>query len=275
MGRSSFQVGDQVLSLVCSGGNSRYVCIPRDRLVKIPDRYLDSGVVACLPEIYLSAFQLLHFGQRSPARYRKNTLAGKTIMFLGGATAIGQAIIELGVEAGASAVYITAGKAKHFQRILEVGGIPISDDVSEWVTSMSQQVDILIAALDKPSTKTESGLTYDHLNVLKKKGQLVLLGGPGTSDEFPAIHPGRFPCHVDVFKVLKRAHRLNMFESWERDMKQGKRDLCHIIGLLEKDIVKPKILERIPLSKVAKAQDIVEKRQINGTIICEPWIKEK
>lgn len=269
------EVGDQVLSLVCSGGNSRYVCIPRDRLVKVPSNAeIDSAKVACLPEIYLSAFQVLHYGQSGAARYRKNALAGKSIMFLGGASALGQAIVELSVEAGASVVYATASKVKQFQRIIEIGGIPLSENPVEWLPTINQQIDILIGCT-ADSLKDTDQLTYDHLNVLKKKGQLVLLGGPGGGNEYPVIHPGKGPCQVDVFKILKKTYKHNVFENWERDMKQGKRDLSHLIGLMQKGVLKPKILERIPLSKVAKAEEIAEARRLHGVIICEPWIKEK
>lgn len=269
------QVGDQVLSLVCSGGNSRYVCIPRDRLVKVPNNVVqESAKVACLPEIYLSAFQIIHHGQNGGARYRKNALAGKSIMFLGGATALGQAIMELSIEAGAAVVYATANKVKQFQRIIEIGGIPLNDNPAELLATINQQVDILIGSTTD-SLKDTDLLTYDHLNVLKQKGQLVLLGGPGGGNEYPVIHPGKSPSQVDVFKILKKAYKHNVFENWERDMKQGKRDLNHLISLLQRGVLKPKTLERIPLSKVGKAEDIIEAQRLHGVIICEPWVKNK
>ena len=268
------QKGDQVLSLVCSGSNSRYVCIPRDRIVCVPNNQtMSSAKLACLPEIYLSAFQALHHGHSNSARYRKNSLAGKTIMFAGGATPFGQALIELAIEAGASTVYATATKVKQFQRIIELGGIPLSDNPDEWLSSIKQQVDLLIGCGDE-SVRDVDPLTYDHFNVLKKKGQLVLLGGPGPANDYPVVHPGNSSAQVDVFNTLKRAHRHNVFENWENDMKQGKKDLSHLIGLLHKGVLNPKILERIPLSKVSKAEDIVEARRLHGVIICEPWILE-
>lgn len=274
-GRNSMQRGEQVLSLVCSGSNSRYVCIPRDRLVKVSGNVNQSAAkLACLPEIYLTAFQILHVNQSNGSRYRKNSLSGKSVMFVGGATALGQAIIELGVEAGASVVYATATKVKQFQRIIEMGGIPLSDNPAEWLPSINQQIDVLIGCTSDTLKDTDL-LTYDHLNVLKKKGQLILLGGAGAPNDYPVIHPGKAQCQVDVFKILKRAIKHNVFENWENDMKQGKRDLAHLIGLMNKGVLNPKILERISLSKVSKAEEIVEARRLHGVIVCEPWIQEK
>jgi NADPH:quinone reductase-like Zn-dependent oxidoreductase len=243
--------------------------------VKVPGNItLEASKLACLPEIYLSAFQALHINQNSSSRYRKNSLSGKSIMFVGGPTAFGQAIIELGVDSGASVVYATATKVKQFQRIIEMGGIPLSDNPTEWLPSINQQIDILIGCAGDVLKDTDP-LTYDHLNVLKKKGQLILLGGPGAPNDYPVIHPGKAQCLVDVFKILKRAVKHNVFENWERDMKQGKRDLSHLISLMSKGVLKPKILERISLSKVSKAEEIVEARRLHGVIICEPWIQEK
>lgn len=274
-GRNSMQRGDLVLSLVCSGSNSRYVCIPRERLVKVPNNFsLSSAKIASLPEIYLSAFQALHVGHSCGSRYKKTALSGKAIMFIGGVTAYGQAITELGIEAGASVVYATASKVKQFQRIIELGGIPLSDNPAEWLPSINQTVDILIGSTSDLFKDTDP-LTYDHLNVLKKKGQLILLSGPGAPNDYPVIHPGKAPCLVDVFKILKRAQKHNVFENWERDMKQAKRDLAHLLGLLHKGVLKPKILEKIPLSKVSKAEEIIEARRLHGVIICEPWIQDK
>ncbi|CAB9509613.1 quinone oxidoreductase [Seminavis robusta] len=274
-GRNSMQRGDQVLSLVCSGSNSRYVCIPRERLVKVSSAQIqDPARLTCLPETYLSAFQALHVGQSSSVRYRNKSLSGKSIMFVGGVSAFGQAIIELGIDAGASVVYATASKVKQFQRIIEMGGIPLSATPSEWLPSISQQIDILIGSANEGLKDTDP-LSYDHLNALKKKGQLILLGGPGAANNYPVILPGKGQCQVDVFKILKRAHKHNVFEQWERDMKQGKKDLAHLIGLLHKGAIKPKVLERIPLSKVSKAEEIVEARRLHGVIVCEPWIQEK
>jgi D-arabinose 1-dehydrogenase-like Zn-dependent alcohol dehydrogenase len=56
-------------------------------------------------------------------------------------------------------------------------------------------------------------------------------------------------------------------------MKQAKRDLSHLLKLYEEGAVKPNVIERIPLSKVARAQVAIETKSIHGFLICEPWIK--
>jgi NADPH:quinone reductase-like Zn-dependent oxidoreductase len=98
--------GDQVLSLLQVGANSRHLCIASNRLVKVPDELLvDTCAVACLPEICLTAFQVPHIGQKNAARYRKKSLAGKSLLILGGATAMGRALIESGIAGGCEKIY--------------------------------------------------------------------------------------------------------------------------------------------------------------------------
>jgi hypothetical protein len=38
---------------------------------------------------------------------------------------------------------------------------------------------------------------------------------------------------------------------------------------------KPVIVEKIPLNRVARAQDILETKKLNGFIVCEPWMASR
>ena len=61
---SSFSLypGPSVVSLIKAGGNSRYISLYPESLVKVPEG-LDPAQVVCLCDTYLSAFQSLHYGQ--------------------------------------------------------------------------------------------------------------------------------------------------------------------------------------------------------------------
>merc|ERR1740130_112266 len=104
-----------VVSLVKWGGNSRFVTIHPNQLVKVADG-LDPAQVACLPEAYLSAFQVLHKNQAGSLRYRENSLKGKSILILGCMTNnMGRAMIDLALNAGVATIYATA-KKKHWKK---------------------------------------------------------------------------------------------------------------------------------------------------------------
>jgi hypothetical protein len=54
----------------------------------------------------------------------------------------------------------------------------------------------------------------------------------------------------------------------------AKKDLEHLLELLEQGRVNPEVLERIPLSKVGKAQFILEHKCLTGHLVCTPWRKQ-
>lgn len=264
--KTGLKMGDRVISLVRVGANSRHLCIDSERLVRVPPDYTKESHVACLPEIYLSAFQALHLGQRNAARYRKTSLTGKTILILGGATTMGQALIEVALAAGATNVHAT-GKDKELRQIGIIGGLPLSKDPRHWLSVMIGKVD-MICSLDHPYHKTQ--LTAEHIQTLNTTGRIVVIGAPEKGDQRIVdldSHDGK--------QVKRKLHSYNVFESWDEDMRQAKRDLNHLMKLLKEGLLMPKIAERIPLNKVPKAHEYFDDRQVNGFVICEPWIKGK
>ena len=267
--RSGFHVGDRVISLVRVGASSRHLCISKDRLVKVPTEIHDPASACCLPEVYLAAFQSLHLGQKNAARYRKTALTGKSILVLGGDTVMGHAAIELGVAAGATIVYGSV-KEKHFSAVEQAGGFPLHRDARRWFAMVEGKIDLIIAA--ENDDYVASNLKYEHVRKLTPNGKLILVTRP-DQDETSVVDLDM----VDGSSTTtsrKLAH-FNVFDSWEANPKQGKRDLAHLLTLLEKGKVKPNIIERIPLSKVAKAQDLMDDKVLRGFVVCEPWVKGK
>jgi NADPH:quinone reductase-like Zn-dependent oxidoreductase len=270
----SLQPGDLVMSLVKSGSNARFMCAPRDQLVKVPNN-VDPTLATCLPETYLSAFQALHLGQKSGMRYRTTAFKGKSILVLGGATALGVALIELALAGGADQVYATS-REKQFESLCYVGAIPLSRDPQDWLTLIGNKISTIVCV--DSWIHTES-VTSEHLKALTKDGQVVVIGAPGietTAINMSAANPTHLMCASSRNKLRDRSRYYNVFDQWGKDLKLCKRDLTHLVELLQKRVLCPDVLERIPLSKVAKAQSIVETKRLSGFIVCDPWlIKEK
>ena len=257
--KSGIRYGDRVISLVRVGANARHVCIARDRVVIVPDELKDEKKLACLPEIYLGAFQVLHMGQKNGARYKKSSLAGKSILILGGATILGKALIELCHAGGAYAVYAT-GKKRHFSVIVDAKATPVNRDPRHWYSLLKGRID-LVVGLDNESF-SHSEASAKHLEVLSSKGRAVLFGAPENT------------CDTAIDKHRK-IFVYNVFDSWEKDLKQAKRDLSHLCKLLVDETINPQILETIPLSQVADAQDTVEHRDFSSFLLCDPWCPTK
>jgi NADPH:quinone reductase-like Zn-dependent oxidoreductase len=266
----------RVLSLVKWGGNSRYVALPSSHLVKIPDS-LDPAEAACLPETYMSAFQVLHFGQHGAARYRENSLRGKSILILGSmANNMGRAIIELALHAGAANVYATA-KKKHWKTLISFGIMPLSQDPFDWIMRLEGTLDLVVAS----NGGLREDVTPTHFRALKESGHLILCGRRLVGNDVPVGDwkqtqtPIMCAKNKSLLKTMSRTHSYDVYEQWEKDMNTCKRDLVHLVQLLEKGVLKPNVLDRLPLTKVGKAQELLESKRLSGFLVCEPWLKTK
>ena len=298
--------GDTVLSLSPSGGNARYTCLQKHELIKIPPK-LNPERVICLAETYLTAFQVLHLGQRGGMRYRDNCFQGKSILVMDGFSPLGKAIIELSRLGGASICYGLIGgnsggsgsssssvdTSQQYKILEQWGAIPLPNDPQEWLTLIGRQIDILVTSYDPNREEGENAITSDHWKVLKKEGQvyvvcshpamsdveqrnLILESGPSKTNDSKAF---RMPsCRLSAReKMADRAVYYNLFDSWQGDRLSrvmARKDLEHLVKLLEVDLLHPDVAERFPLSKVGKAQRILEQNKIMGHFICVPWQRD-
>jgi NADPH:quinone reductase-like Zn-dependent oxidoreductase len=265
--KTSLKEGSRVISLVHVGANSRHLCISGDRLVNVPDRLHNASLLACVPEIYLTAFQVIHLGQKNGARYRKTSLSGKSILVLGGTSVFGRALIELAVAGGSHNVYAT-GKEKDFETIRKAGGAPLGKNSRQWCSILTQKIDLIV---DIDNTMGKSELKIEHLELLSQNGKIVLISAPNGE---------RKANEIDVLsKILEKTecqlYFYNVFDSWDENLRQAKRDLTHLLKLMIDKCFKPTIVEKIPLNRVARAQDILETKKLNGFIVCEPWMATK
>ncbi|CAJ1953744.1 unnamed protein product [Cylindrotheca closterium] len=256
---SSFALypGQSVLSLVQVGGNSRYISVDPERLVKVSEG-MDPAQVVCLCDTYLSAFQSLHYGQIAFSRYAAKSLEGKTVLIIGSiASTFGKAVMELAVDGNAAIVFATA-KRKYWRMLLGLGIIPLPDDSTEWLNRVEGTVDLaLIVGMEEPSR-----VAAFHERALRENGRLIICG----CDE-----PKKFAKSSE-----RRVVVYDVYDQWGKNLEVSKRDMQHLIALLEKEKIRPKVLDRLPLAKVADAQKLIEsKAKLSGILVCEPWMKTK
>jgi len=303
---SCIESGDNVLSLIRSGGNARYICLTKNNLIKVPAKLHPERVV-CLAETYLTAFQALHLGQKGGLRYRDNCFQGQSILIMNGYSPLGKALIELCRLGGASICYglinnesgSSSDDMHHRYNTLEQwGAIPLSSDPQDWLTLIGRQIDIFVTTYDpNQGDKDHNRITADHWKALKKDGQVhVVCSNPGMTEleqrnlivgsqssnkasdvktfRLPSCRPGGRE------KMADRAVYYNLFDSWEGDRVSratARKDLEHLIKLLDADLIHPEIAERVPLSQIAKAQRSLEHNKVagEGHLICAPWLREK
>ena len=268
-----------VISLMKWGGNARFMPIHPKQLVKVPEG-LDPAKAACLPECYLSAFQVLHMGQPGKSRYRESSMKGKSILILGSMTNnMGKAIIELALHAGVANIYATA-KKKHWKKLISYGVMPLSPDPMEYIQRIAGTIHLVLA----PNGNLREDVSPVHFRALiPKYGQLVISGRRIVGNDIPIDawkNDHQAPTLVcgknkAIQKILRNSISYDVYEEWEKNLDLCKKDLSYLLQLLEGNSIKPELLDRIPLSKVGKAHDLLETKRLPGFLVCEPWIKSK
>lgn len=207
------------MSLITHGGNSRYVKLMADQLVKVPDD-IEPGEAACLIETYLSAFQAVHCGQRLNLRYRKQSLCGKSILIMGALTNVGRALVELANAGGATLVYAPC-KEKHRDKIRELGATPLSLKKREWSPMLQNKLDLVVDA-----TVDIDGVGENYFNLLSDKGDLVFIGR--NQDRVDAVTEkwvggNKLACSSLRARMSNQTHAYDVFDKWETDL-----DFCKV-----------------------------------------------
>ena len=262
--------GERVISLTKWGGNSRYLAVKPEELVKLPDS-IDPAEAACLPETYLSVFQVLHFGQSANLRYRSNALKGKSFLVVGNIQSnFGRAIGQLASVGGAENVYATA-KPKQIQKLVSFGILPVGNDPLEWCARLENRIDLIIS-LDEP-------LTPLHYKALKNSGEIIVMA-QAKEDIFAEGDQGDqklalLSCTRNRKAAGTQSHLYDVFMEWDRHLKRCKADLLYLIERLQERKIPPYILDRIPLTKVPRAHEMIESKRLPGFIVCEPWLISK
>ena len=265
-------IGDRVMSLVKWGGNARFISVNGSSLVKVPDT-IDPASVVCLAEAYLTAFQVLHHSQRGRLRYRLGSLKSKSILIVGAAlTNLGRAISQVASDGGAGQIYAIA-KQEHCQELMSMGVSPLTEETESWLLSLAGNVDCIISLAE----------TIDpaHFSLLKPNGQAVLVRfsnnaestieenvGFVTNDTFPETKS----CWKKQPQIQSKIIVYDLFEEWGNNNDLCVKDLQHLVDLLAQTRLTTNVLDRIPLNKVARAQELVESIQVSGFMVCEPWI---
>ena len=104
-------VGDRVMALLPGAGYAQYVAVHHGHVMRVPNG-LDMEQAAAIPEVWLTAHQLLH----TTAGLR----AGQTVLVHAGGSGVGTAAVQLVSLAGASA-FVTAGSDSKVETAVKLG----------------------------------------------------------------------------------------------------------------------------------------------------------
>lgn len=162
--------GDRVFGITAGGGYGRYVAVPENHLVRIPER-LSFVEAAALAEVFFTAFLNVFLEARIQS--------GESLLIQGGGSGVGTAAIQLAKSAGV-VTFITAGSNDTIEQCLELGatyGIDYrQEDFAERILEITsgKGVDVILDIV---------GGQYlaRHLDILSTRGRLVLIGLLGGS----------------------------------------------------------------------------------------------
>lgn len=244
------------------------------KLIKVPPG-IDPILATCLPETYLTAFQVLHLDHNSQTRYARSSMRGKSILVVGSmSNNMGKAIIELALNAGVANIFATA-KQKHWKTLIAFGIMPLSTEPSEWIQRVEGTIDLVLAS----NGELREDVEPIHFRALRPKtGKLIMCGrrlaGNDVATGSAERNPASLVCakNKEQLKMLNRSFSFDIFEQWEKNLELCQKDLVHLLELLQDGAIKPKILDRIPLGKVPRAHELLETKRLSGFLICEPWM---
>jgi len=254
-GSSVFRVGERVADMTVIGAYSEYICLPEDRLTRLPET-IDSSEAVALILSYTTAYQMLH-------RIAKMT-AGKTILIHGAGGAVGIALLQLGKLIDLK-MYGTASKSKH-DLVKKLGGIPIDYKSEDFVKRIHELTTNGVDAVFDPMGGESFKKSFKSL---KPGGKLVGFGfynavmGKG----------GNIP--LDFMKLLlwnilpnKKSTSFYSIGSLRKKHPEWfKEDLRLLFELLEKGSVKPEIADHYPLNKAIEVHKMIENAANTGKII--------
>lgn len=162
----NFEVGDNVCALLNGGGYAQQIAVDEDHCLRLPER-LSFTKAAAVPEVFLTAFQALHWIARIES--------GETVLIHAGASGVGTAAIQLAKLAGAT-VIATASGHKH-QALLDLGADHCvdyrKDNFADTALAISKTgVDVVLDFV--------GGVYFaDNLRALALDGRMVCLGALG------------------------------------------------------------------------------------------------
>jgi NADPH2:quinone reductase len=260
-GVSGVRSGAIVAALPVVGGYSEILYLPEEELVPVP-RGVDAAEAVSLVLNYVTAYQMLH----RTARVRPR----QTVLVHSAAGGVGTGLLELGRIAGLE-MYGTASPAKH-TAVRDLGAVPIDYKQRDFVEVCRQlRPDGLDVVFD--------GIGGTHLmrslRTLRRGGRLVAYGFGSTAVDgrqtrraiavsmlgwLRALSCNLVPGYgrVSLYSIqwLKRLR-----SSWFRE------DLGELLALLAKGRIRPRVAERLPLSRAAQAQEALASGSTIGKLV--------
>lgn len=241
--------GDRVCGLLSGGGYAEQVVIHEDLAMPIP-RNLTFEQATAIPEVFLTAFQALHWLAKLQPE--------ESILLHAGASGVGTAAIQLAKQSNAN-IFVTASATKH-DFCLQLGAHNAIDYQKENFETVilektqGQGVNVVVDFLGAPYFQ-------QNLNVLHTDGRLILLATMGGVKISELQIGNILRKRLQIIGSTLRARSLEYKIALTRDFR------LFAWELFEKEILQPVVDRVYDWREVAEAHRYMESNQNKGKII--------
>lgn len=263
-GCSRVRVGDRIGALTVWGANAERVCVPEAYAVDVPED-LDPAEVVSLVFPYMTAYQLLHrTAQAKP---------GESVLVHGAAGRVGAAILELGALARLRLYGTAAGRDR--AAVERLGAVAIDYQKEDFLARVrgftGDGVDIALDGIGGP-------LSLRSFRALRPGGRLVVFGRYATIAQGRKNWPGVIAWYAATGSVAlwgwlspRRkvlSYRIQKLRIHHQDWFRA--DFFALLELLRRGEIHPVVAERLPLSDVRRAHELLGSTASKGKIVLVP-----
>ena len=227
------------------GTAADYIALPAEQAVKLPDSIsYKEGAVLGIPGL-TACHAVLGTG---------DSIEGKNILISGGAGTVGHLAVQIATAYGAN-VMATAGGKDKCAEARQAGASHVFDyhsgDLSEQIMEATNgaPIDLII--------EVEFGKNIDMNSALIAPGGTITAYG-SAQDMTPTL-----PFYPLMFKAVN----INLILVYLLSPEQRTAAIKHLTHLLEQNTLNLRISARLPLSDCAKAHQLIENNQRNGSVI--------
>lgn len=251
-GATKWKIGDRVMALVGGGGNAEFVAVHESHLLPV-HALLSLREAAAIPEVWLTAFQLLHFVA--------HIKAGESVLIHAGGSGVGTAAVQLAKLAGAEA-FVTAGTQEKINLAKSLGASegfnykegPFVEKLLN-VTN-GRRVDVILDCVG-------GSMWEQNIDAIAMEGRLILFGTLGgtslNGDVIRSIMGKRLSVIGSTLRARSCEYKSRLITSFQEMA------LPHFLT----GTLKVVIASVLPFEELAKAHQIMESNANAGKIVIE------
>ena len=241
-GSTNMCLRGRVFGVQTDGGYAEYVVAPANQLIALP-KGLSYAEAAAAAVTGPTAFHML--------RRRANIQLGEDVLIIAAGSGIGVLGMQIAAVAGCR-VIATAGSEEKVRQAMEMGAdFAVNHRDPDWAEQVrkftgGRGVDVVFEHVGEATWE-------GSLRALARGGRLVTCGG----------HSG-FSVNINLWHLFVKEHTIiGSFAG-------ARQDFLDVMRLVEQGRIKPVIQQVFALQDVAKAQALLESRQVFGKLLLDP-----